>query len=464
MTYSTTTVAAVSTPPGKGGVAIIRLSGPEAMAIADRVFRPRGGGLLSERAPRVQIYGDMYAEGEAVDDGLATRFPAPHSYTGEDTVELSCHGGVLVTRTVLEALLVAGAAPAGRGEFTRRAFLNGRLSLSAAEAIGQVIEATAPGQLRLCRQGARQQLSDTVDGLYRRLVALAGSIYARIDYPEEDLGELTPAEVLAALSPLREELDALLATYRTGRAMAEGIPTAIVGKPNVGKSSLYNLLLGEEAAIVTEIPGTTRDVLEARVSLGDCLLTLSDTAGIRPQASDPVEQLGIARSRQRLAGAELILAVFDLSRPADREDEELLDALAQAPGIRVAILNKCELPEQLSRDILARVPFSAVLTVSARTAADAARAAIRAAVEPLFLDGALHPGEDAILSTARQHAAVRRARAALDEVEAAYRAGMPEDAAASDLDRAIAALGEVDGRTVAEDVTAEIFSRFCVGK
>lgn len=456
MSELTTTIAAISTPPGKGGVAVIRLSGPEAFAIAARVFVPRGRRTPFD-APRTAIYGDFIEGGVRVDDGLAVAFPAPHSYTGEDTVELSCHGGVLITRTILEALLVAGATPAAPGEFTRRAYLSGRLGLSEAEAIATLLDAKSTAQVHL--SAARGLLTDKVADLYRELLTLISSAEAIIDFPEEDLSEIPTEEFLARLQEAHRTTSSLADSYRTGRAVAEGIRTVIVGRPNVGKSSLYNLLLGEEAAIVSEIEGTTRDVLERTVPLGRVLLRLSDTAGLR-QSTDLVESIGVGRAVAAAAEADLLLAVFDASHPLTREDLALFSLEARPDTVRVAVLNKCDLPSLLTEEELAD-KFHAVVSLSAKCGT---KAPLEAVLDRLFTDGELVIGDAPIVASARQYAALCRAREALSRALSGMEAGLFTDMVLCDLTDALASLGEVDGRTVNEEIVDEIFHHFCVGK
>ena len=455
MSELTTTIAAISTPPGKGGVAVIRLSGPDAFRIADRVFRPRGHRAPAD-APRTAIYGDFLDGGQAVDDGLATAFPAPASYTGEDTVEFSCHGGVLITRTVLEALLAAGATPAGPGEFTRRAYLSGRLGLSEAEAIATLLDAKSTAQVRL--SASRGLLSEQLAEIYRELLALVSAAEALIDFPEEDLSEIPAEEFSARLSALAERIRALIASYRTGRAVTEGIRTVIVGRPNVGKSSLYNLLVGEEAAIVTDIEGTTRDVLERTVPCGRVLLRLADTAGLR-STDDPVEQIGVRRAREAMTSADLILAVFDSSAPLTEEDRALIAALRETEATGIAVLNKSDLPSALEHRELSELPLT--LALSAR---HGSAAPLVEAIEALFTDGSLVIGEAPIVASARQYAALSRAEEALRAALACLADGQPADMMLFELSEALGALGEVDGRRVSEEVVSEIFSHFCVGK
>ena len=457
------TIAAISTPPGKGGVAIIRMSGAEAFEIAERVFRAASGRSLQDYAPRTQIYGYIIYNNERIDDGLITLFPAHNSYTGERTVEISCHGGTLVSATVLEALFVAGATPAEAGEFTRRAFINGRLTLTEAEAIGTLLDAKSREEMRLGAAPARNRLRARIDEIRGEITTLLGSIYARIDYPDEDLGDFTDGETLAALSVIRGKIDRLIDTYRTGKAITEGVGAVICGKPNVGKSTIYNLILGEDAAIVTSIPGTTRDLLEKTVPLGRVLLRLTDTAGIRKEGADTVEAIGIERSRDRLAAADLVIAVFDLSREFDREDEDLIAALQTARGAKICILNKEDSERKLDTGRLS-VDFDATITISARDGEDMALALLTETVNRLFTDEKISTSVDPVITSARQHASLMRARECIDAAISAYSVGMPPDAASSDIELALGAIGELDGRSVSENVVGDIFSRFCVGK
>lgn len=454
------TIAAISTPPGKGGVALIRVSGPQATEFAARCVALRNGQALSSLPPRHLSYADVLYEGEPIDDVLVSRFAAPHSYTGEDTVEITCHGGVLITRTVLAALFAAGARQAEAGEFTRRACLNGRLSLTDAEGIGAVLEAKSVAQLRLSAAASRSRLSRTLSELHDDALSLMGALYARIDYPEEDLSDLSLEETVGRLRALRDRMRDLLSTYRTGRAINEGIPTVLCGAPNVGKSSLYNRLCGEDLAIVTDTAGTTRDVLTATFPLGRVLLHLCDTAGLR-DTTDPVERIGVARSRARMEESELILAVFDGSRAPEDEDCTLIADLMQHGGCVIALCNKADLPANPQMTAALAV-FPHVLPVSA--VSGAGLDALRALVEDLFTDGAIDARDTAVVTSARQEAALRRALAHTEESLSAFAAGYPADVASSDLERAIAALSELDGRTVNDEIVGEIFSHFCVGK
>ena len=459
------TIAAVSTPRGKGGVALLRVSGREALAVCERVFQPKNRKALSQATARIAVYGNILApdadgEWRAVDDGLATYFPAPHSFTGEDTVELCCHGGVLLTQTVLTALLAAGARPAEAGEFTRRAFLNGKMGLSSAEALGNILEAQTKDQLTLAYNGMGGRVEARCRGIYESIRDILASIYVRIDYPDEDLADMSREEIMGALEACHTALNGLIGTYSTGRAVAEGIPTVICGRPNAGKSTLYNLLVGREAAIVTDIEGTTRDILSESTSLGCVTLRLFDTAGLRT-TENPVEQIGIARAKEALDSAELILAVFDVSRSPDGEDLRLMEELRSCTGTVIAVLNKSD---AISSPIDAhyREAFANTVTMSAKEGKGLEE--LTALVEALFTDGAIDLRNDAILTNARQHAATLRAREAVERSLAALGAGMPLELCCSDAEDAMSALCELDGRSISEDIVAQIFSRFCVGK
>lgn len=455
------TIAAISTPRGKGGIAVIRVSGAEASDIAKCVF----SGDLDARPPRTAVYGRIYAPlpgggREEVDDGVAILWRGPNSYTGEDVLELSCHGGVLVTQAVLEAVLSAGARMAEPGEFTRRAFLHGRLDLGQAEAVGALLEAKTRSQLALSRGGMRGRLGERCAELAEQLRTVAVSCMAAIDFPDEDLRELSRDEMIAAVDEAEDGLRALAATWHTGRAVAEGIPTVLCGRANVGKSALYNRIVGRDAAIVTAIAGTTRDMLTETVELGGVTLRLADTAGLR-DTDDPVEAIGVGRAREALGEAELILAVFDAASPLGEDDEALLAHLPALGGEKIIIANQSDrgvCAETIDR--LRTVGEPLLLSAETGEGLDA----LAAAVAARFLDGSLDLREDAIVTGARQYAALIRAAEAADAALGALRAGLPEDLCCVDLELALSALDEIDGRAVSEEIVGEIFAKFCVGK
>ncbi len=449
------TVAAVSTPYGRGGVAVIRLSGEDAAAVADRVFRPANGKALSGHVPRTAVYGDIIdpADTRVLDDGLAVVFRAPHSFTGEDTVEISCHGGILVTRRVLEACFVAGARQALAGEFTRRAFLNGKLSLERTEALGNLLDAGSDEQMKLARAGMGGLLTDRAESVYRDLCAVLANLEAGMDFPEEDLTELSREELIALSEKALAETEALVRTWRTGHAIAEGIPTVICGRPNVGKSAFYNRLVGRDAAIVTDMAGTTRDVLTDTVTLGRVTLKLSDTAGLR-DSDDPVERIGVERARRAMEEAELILCLSDAC--PDPEADALAASLTERGKTVIRVLTKHDLHPETDGTEQGSVAVSSLsgegFDVLARR------------VEEAFIDGDLRMGEDAVVFSARQAAALRACAAALTTAVGNLTASLPYDICADDLRVALASLGTLCGREVTEDVIGEIFARFCVGK
>ena len=459
------TIAAISTPQGKGGVALVRISGAEANAVGDRIFKRINGKIASESTPRTAVFGEIVdpVSGRRIDTGLYTRFAAPNSFTGEDTVEICCHGGILVTRAVLGAALAAGARRAEAGEFTRRAFAAGKLSLNEAEALGMLLDAGTEAQLKLSRGGMSGALSQACDGLRREITTLLEDIYARVDFPEEDLGSISDDEVLTRLSALIFSAKKLAATYSTGRAVAEGIPTVICGRTNAGKSTLYNLLVGSDEAIVTDIEGTTRDILTATVSYGDVTLLLSDTAGLRETAEE-VERIGIKRAEEKIDSAELVFFLIDSSRTPSEDDIALAEKLLCHNGKVVAILTKSDLDKNREAFALAE-KFDLRVTLSVRSGEGCE--ALETLVNRLFIDGELDTERDAVISSARQHDALVRVIEALDEALSSLNDGFPPDVAGVCLEDAAARLCELDGRghgAVGADIADGIFARFCVGK
>lgn len=453
----TDTIAAVSTPRGKGGVAVIRISGEDAAAILSRVFVPKK--TEPTAAPRRACYGEIRTpDGEVLDEGLVTFFPAPASFTGENVAEISCHGGALLTETVLGAVTAAGARAAHAGEFTRRALLHGKISLSGAEALGALLDAGTEGQMALARGGMEGRLSAAVQEVYARLSALLADIYAKIDFPDEDLSSLSREEIVLQLCDLASTVTALCATWRTGRVVTEGVRTVICGPVNAGKSSLYNALVGRDAAIVTDVAGTTRDVLSETVALGNVTLRLFDTAGMR-ESNDAVEKIGVERAMAEMTEAELILAVFDASRPMGEAETAFLSSLGSLPGTVIVVLNKSDRACLADESLFSS--FAAVVHTCAR---QGETGELRATVERLFLSDKIDIRHDAVVANARQYGALCRAANALENALAAFRSGLPFDVASSDAELAMQALGEVDGRAVSEDIVADIFSHFCVGK
>ena len=459
----TDTIAAIATPMAPCAIGILRLSGPGAVAAADRVFSPFCGAPMSERPDRTLVYGTLHdREGAVIDHCLCAVSRAPHSYTGEDTAELQCHGSPAALALGLEALFAAGARQAGPGEFTRRAFLNGKLDLTRAEAVADLIHAESPAAARQAAGQLGGALERAADGVYDRLADLCAHFHAVLDYPDEDIAPFEAEELAGALKEAAGELDALAATYERGRLLNEGVPCAIVGRPNAGKSTLFNALLGYERAIVTDIPGTTRDTVEERANFGGVLLRLIDTAGLR-EAEDKAERLGVERSRQAVARAELILAVTDGAGEFTREDREALELAASSGRPWIWIASKRDLtgPTALWATGWEGNAPAAAVSLSAKTGEGLKE--LEQAVSALYPEPPASQA-GALLTNARQAEAAGRAREAVRRGAAALEAGLSPDAVVADVEEAMSALGELTGRTVSEDVTARIFERFCVGK
>ena len=455
------TIAAISTPRGKGGVALIRISGEDAINVAGKIFSV----ALSDVESRRAIYGHIYlpdADGgrTRIDDGIATVFRAPSSFTGEDTVEICCHGGVLVTETVLAACFAAGARAATAGEFTRRAFINGKLGLDSSESLGALLEAKTFEQMRLASSGIRGKLSEKSEEIYESLLAVCTELRAGIDFPEEDLTLMSDTELRERLALSLADTKALSKTYTTGRAVAEGIPTVICGRTNSGKSSLYNMILGHDAAIVTDIEGTTRDVLRDTASFGGVTLNLADTAGLR-ETDDPVERIGIDRAYGALEGAELILAVIDSSSAVTDDDRVYFEKIAGFHGYKIAVLNKNDLPTREESRSLTR-GFDVTVSLSAKTGEGSG--ALADAISSAFVDGTLDLSRDAVVVNERQYGALVAAAGHLERAISALDAGYETELVCSDVESAMQSLAEIGGRSVSEDVIGGIFSKFCVGK
>ena len=460
------TVAAISTPYGKGGVAIIRISGADALMIANKIFRCASGKLLSDMPVGKMCYGEIFmpdGDTRGIDSGMAVYFKAPHSFTGEDTVEINCHGGILVTQKVLSAALCAGARMAEGGEFTRRAYISGKIRLNEAESLGTLLEAKNDTQLSLARNGMRGRLSAKMDEIYLSLRTVLTGIYAVIDFPDEDLSEISREEMLDMLKDTLKSTCELASTYQTGRALSEGIPTVICGKTNAGKSSVYNRILGYDAAIVTDIEGTTRDVLRETAVLGKVSLNLCDTAGIR-KTEDKIEQIGIERSLKEISGAGLALAVFDGSRQPDGEDRELVEHIKKLNVPCIALINKSDSyqnePNNLLEELLSSVEHK--LYVSALDGQGFEK--LPELIDSMFIDGSLDIDNDAIITGARQYSAVIKAQEQLSAAVIDIENGVPLDACCVEVECAMSSLGELDGREIGEDIVAQIFSHFCVGK
>jgi tRNA modification GTPase len=449
-------IAAAATGWVRSGIGILRMSGDGCLETAGRVFRADSGKPLSGLPDRRLTLGTLFdREGRVIDRCMATVSRAPHSYTGEDTAEFQCHGSPAVLAAGLEALFAAGARQAERGEFTKRAFLNGQLDLTQAEAVIDLIDAESPDAAANAAGQLGGAMLRRVGPIYDSLVDLCSHFHAVLDYPDEEIEPFEQAELAGTLRDAEASLSALLATFERGRHLKNGIRAVILGSPNAGKSSLLNALAGYDRVIVTEIAGTTRDSVEETVTLGKNTLRLVDTAGIR-ETGDRIERLGVERAEQAAGEAELAIFVCDAARPLTDADRRAIGDAKKAPQ-SVALLNKSDLPAVVSA---AELPFEHVLCVSAKegTGLDA----LAALVDELFGSGA--PCDGSILTNARQAGAVSRAIEAISQARASLEAGMTPDAVLLDAEAAMAALGEITGRTVREDITNRIFERFCVGK
>ena len=451
------TIAAISTAQGEGGIGVIRISGEDAVTIADKVFRAVSGKKLSEMKGYTAAFGHVVRDNEIVDEAIATVFRAPNSYTGENVVELSCHGGLFITREVLRNVLDAGATPALAGEFTKRAFLNGKLDLTEAEAVIDIISAKSRIAARSALSAKEGALWKRIEGIKNSLVSTAAYFSAWADYPEEDIEEVTDENLKQKFDKWLGELDGLLSTYDKGQTVKEGIDTVIAGKPNTGKSTLMNLLAGHDRSIVTDIPGTTRDVIEETVLVGDVILRLSDTAGIH-ETGDTVEKIGVDIAKNRLRTCGLVLAVFDGSRALDDDDIKLLENIDDVPS--VGIINKTDLGVEIDSEII-KNKLKNVVEISAKNGEGYEKLA--EIIAKIAGTEDFNPSEG-ILANERQRNAVVNAQNAVLEAKNALEIGMTFDAVEVALEEAIESILELTGERVSEVVVDNVFHNFCVGK
>ncbi len=451
------TIAAVSTPLAAGGIGVIRISGENAVETADRIFRATSGKALSCLKGYRAAHGKVYMNGQVIDEAVALVYRAPKSYTGEDTVEISCHGGVYVTKQVLRAVLEAGARPAEAGEFTKRAFLNGKMDLSEAEAVMALIGAQGEGGMRAALTALDGALSRKISELCAVLVSSAAHMSAWVDYPDDEIPELDFDFLHENLISVKKQLTVLLDKFDAGKAITTGVETAIIGKPNVGKSALMNMLSGFSRSIVTDIAGTTRDVVEETVRVGSVLLRLADTAGIR-ESDDVVESIGVDLAKTKIERASLILAVFDGSSALDSSDREILD-LCKGRDV-IGIINKTDLPSKADTEYICSVLRNTVF-ISAETHEGEEELAV--AIEKALGTDKVDTSQ-AMLATERQRKNALEAVSAIGEAIEAIEMGITMDAINVCIDNAIDALLSLTGEKAKESVVNEVFAQFCVGK
>ncbi len=452
---SNSTIAAVATPLGESSIGVIRISGDRAIETADKVFFAFSGEKLSSLSGYKAAYGEIKDGARVLDDAVALVFRAPKSYTGEDVVEISVHGGRILLRDVLRLILKNGACLAEPGEFTKRAFINGKTDLTKAESIMGLISAKSESELRLSRAAHIGRVSEKIEEIEQDLIGADASIAAFSDYPDEDIEGLDYENFLKMLEKAEKSLKEMLSTYDAGRIIREGIETAIVGKPNVGKSTLMNMLSGAERSIVTDVAGTTRDVIEETVTAGDIVLRLADTAGIR-ETDDKVESIGVDRAKKRIESAELILAVFDCTRPLDSDDFSLIESVRGKNVIM--IINKTDKENKIDKSV-----FHGFRTVETSAENGEGYEMLCREIADIAGTSGLDP-DSAVLLNERQRACAERALDGVMEAVSALKCGSTMDAVGVCVDDALAALFELTGKRVTNEVTDEIFRRFCVGK
>lgn len=453
------TIAAITTPLGESGIGAVRISGPDAYAVGDKIFKSKSAVPLKERRDRSIQYGTIVDEnGTCIDEVLALIMKGPHSYTAEDVLEIQCHGGREALESILQLILRSGARMANPGEFTERAFVNGRIDLAQAEAVMDVIQAKSRAGLTSAVSQLEGRLSKVINKTRKDLTELVTRLEVMIDYPEEDLEDIAVPDVSGALQEMQEKLQHMLEESQNGRMIRDGVMAAIAGTPNAGKSSLLNRLLQEERAIVTDVPGTTRDVLEEWITLRGVPVCLVDTAGIR-ETDDTVEKIGVSRARRYLDQADIILAVIDGSRPLTDEDKDILQSAADKNVI--IVLNKTDLPSVMTSQDLSTYGFP-ICPISASTGDGLEELKDRLLQE--VLKGGFTDGPSALLTNTRHIELVRQSAEALERARQSLQDGMPLDCAVIDIRQAWDTLGSITGDTVHDDIVEEIFSRFCLGK
>lgn len=451
------TIAAISTAKASAGLSVIRISGDDAITLADNIFKAKSNISLSQMKGYTCALGEVYSYDEKLDECIATVFRAPHSYTGENVVELSCHGGVYVTARILRAVYDAGAQPAEAGEFTKRAFLNGKMDLIEAESVMDIISSRSKASVRAALNVKDGALSKRIEKMKSTLMNKAAHLNAWADYPEEDIPEVEDIELISTLQAVKNELDEIIQSYDNGRILKDGIDTVIAGKPNVGKSTLMNLLAGYDKSIVTSVAGTTRDIVEESVTLDDIVLNLSDTAGIH-KTGDEIESIGVEKARNKLSAASLLLCVFDMSREFDDDDKDIIKLAGDIPSI--AILNKCDLKSAFDVQQV-KEHFTEVICMSAKNA-DGVKELVQA-IKRCCAVGDLNSNHTLIYNE-RQRTLTMKATTCIDEALQALHIGMTFDAVTVSIEEAISYFCELTGERVTDEVVDRVFHSFCVGK
>jgi len=448
------TIVAVATPPGKGAIAILRLSGPDSWKIVQKHLRTR-----SKIVPRKAIHGWIHENGEDVDEVVVVFYKSPKSYTGEDMVEVMCHGGPLVVKKLLDLFLKSGARMAEPGEFTKRAFLNGKMDLTSAEAVRDLIEAKSETSLKLSLRNLKGGLRDFVDSLRRELIEVLAEIRVELDYPDEI--ETNTGEVVTRLERIKEKLTEELKKADAGILLNRGLRMVIVGKPNVGKSTLLNRLLNEDRAIVTDIPGTTRDVISEEIVIRGILFRIVDTAGVRSETNDLVERLGIERTLQEIEKADIVLFVLDASSPLDEEDRKILERIKNKRYL--VVINKVDVVEKINeeeiKNKLGTDRHMVKISALKGEGLEKLEESIYRETQEIF-----ERGSDSLITNLRQKQLLENVKGHLEDAIKSLKEGMPVDMASIDLERALNLLDEVTGRSFREDLLDTIFSNFCVGK
>ena len=455
----TETIAAIATALSSSGIGIIRISGDQAFSVIRRIFRKKNGAEINTEKSHQVHYGFIYDGDEKLDEVLVLIMKGPHSYTAEDTVEIDCHGGVLMMRRILETVIRNGARPAEPGEFTKRAFLNGRIDLSQAEAVMDVIEAQNDYALKSSVSQLGGSVSRKIRELRETILYQIAFIESALDDPEHISLEGYGSTLLEALNPIKKELKKLVDSFENGKIVTEGIKTVILGKPNAGKSSLMNVLLGEERAIVTDIAGTTRDTLEETLSLGGITLKVVDTAGIR-DTEDVVERMGVERAKKAAEEGDLIIFVADASRPLDENDREIMTFIRDKQA--VVLLNKTDLQGVVTAQEIEEECGHKVIPISAKE--ERGIDALEAEIKGMYYHGEIHFNDQVTITSVRQKNALEESLKSIELVENSVHQGLPEDFYSIDLMNAYEQLGTIIGEAVEDDLVNEIFSRFCMGK